>query len=77
VAASVTAIVLAVVACQVFGSGSGGSGLGPGIPVGAFFVSATKGSDSNPGTESRPWRTLDKAIATARSGDTVVLEPGT
>ena len=46
------------------------------LPAGARFVSPS-GSDSNPGTESAPWRTLAKAISAARPGDTVVFRTGT
>jgi len=47
------------------------------IPADALYVSASSGNDANPGTQSAPWRTLAKAVATASAGDTVVLEPGT
>jgi chitodextrinase len=46
------------------------------LPEGARFVSPS-GSDSNPGTQSAPWRTLAKAISAARPGDTVVFRAGT
>jgi parallel beta-helix repeat protein len=36
-----------------------------------------RGSDRGPGTASRPWRTLGRAIRAAGPGDTVVLRPGT
>jgi hypothetical protein len=41
-----------------------------------YFVSPT-GKDSNPGTESKPWRTVHKAATTAVAGDTVIYEDGT
>jgi hypothetical protein len=47
------------------------------IPADARYVSAGTGSDSNPGTQSAPWRTLSKAISGAGPGDVVVLGPGT
>lgn len=47
------------------------------IPATARYVSSNTGSDSNPGTEGAPWRTIEKAISSARAGDVVVLEPGT
>ena len=34
-------------------------------------------SDSNPGTENRPVRTVAKAVSLAKPGDTVVFAPGT
>ena len=46
------------------------------IPDDARFISPS-GSDSNPGTQSAPWRTLAKAISAARPGDTVVVREGT
>jgi Right handed beta helix region/Protein of unknown function (DUF1565)/RTX calcium-binding nonapeptide repeat (4 copies) len=71
--------------------GSGGSDPGPGpgspngyvpstylgtVPAGAHYLSPD-GSDTNPGTESQPWRTLAKAVASVSPGHTVVLLPGT
>ena len=35
------------------------------------------GSDSNPGTEAQPWRTIQKAANTLVSGDTVYIKTGT
>jgi hypothetical protein len=45
------------------------------IPAGAKFVAAG-GSDSNAGTQAAPWKTLSKALSSARPGDTVVLRSG-
>jgi parallel beta-helix repeat protein len=42
----------------------------------ALFVSTT-GSDANPGTLDRPWRTLQHAVNQAAPGDEVVLRGGT
>lgn len=47
------------------------------VPGNALFVSSTAGSDSNPGTEARPFRTLNKALTKNWSGQTVVLRAGT
>lgn len=46
--------------------------------TGAFVVSgsAANASDSNPGTEALPWKTLAKAAATARAGQTVLVKEG-
>src|SRR5690348_17749263 len=41
----------------------------------SFYVS-TAGSDSNPGTETAPWRTIQHAADTARAGSTVNVEGG-
>ncbi|MFM7736768.1 MAG: right-handed parallel beta-helix repeat-containing protein [Alphaproteobacteria bacterium] len=38
---------------------------------------ALDGDDSNPGTQAQPWRTLDKASATAAPGDVVNVGDGT
>src|SRR5215211_398582 len=40
------------------------------------FVDASNGSDTNPGSETKPLKTLGKALAKARSGDTVKLAGG-
>ena len=45
---------------------------------GTWFVDATGGSDSNPGTSSAPWRTITKALATVPlSGSIIRVRPGT
>lgn len=41
-----------------------------------FYV-ATNGSDSNPGTESQPFRTITNAYSQASAGTTIIVEPGT
>lgn len=41
----------------------------------SFYVS-TSGSDSNPGTETSPWRTVQHAANTARAGSTVNVRGG-
>jgi hypothetical protein len=40
-----------------------------------YYVSTT-GSDSNPGTQSQPWKTIQKAANTLASGDTVTVLAG-
>ncbi len=42
---------------------------------GAYFVSPT-GSDANPGTLDRPWKTISKAAATVGAGKTVYVRAG-
>ena len=42
----------------------------------ATYYVATDGDDSNPGTESQPWRTIQKAAATLVADDTVYIKPG-
>src|SRR5438445_1442069 len=41
----------------------------------SFYVSTT-GSDSNPGTQTAPWRTVQHAADTARAGSTVNVRGG-
>src|SRR6478752_7916484 len=41
----------------------------------SFYVSTT-GNDSNPGTETAPWRTIQHAADTARAGSTVNVRGG-
>jgi len=41
-----------------------------------FYVSPN-GSDSNPGTEDKPWKTLKKAANTMQAGSTAIFEDGT
>ena len=44
-------------------------------PRGAIWVS-TAGSDSNPGSSSAPFLTIQKGTDTARPGDTVIVRDG-
>jgi parallel beta-helix repeat protein len=46
------------------------------IPPDAYFVSTT-GSDANSGTETRPFRTITKAVQEAPPGATIVIFGGT
>jgi hypothetical protein len=41
----------------------------------AYYV-APDGSDSNPGTEAKPWRTIQKAADTLSAGETVIVKSG-
>ena len=49
--------------------------LGQGLTAATFYV-ATDGSDSNPGSDSAPFRTLQRAANAAFAGDTVVVRDG-
>lgn len=42
----------------------------------ATYYVATSGNDSNPGTESQPWKTIQKAANTMVAGDTVYVKGG-
>jgi len=45
------------------------------LPGKLYFV-ATNGSDSNPGTVDRPWKTIQKAADTLKAGETVQVRGG-
>ena len=48
------------------------------MPVfGTTHYVATSGNDANPGTESDPWQTIQKAADTLVAGDTVYIRAGT
>jgi hypothetical protein len=46
-------------------------------PQATVYYVATTGSDANPGTLTRPWRTVQKAADTLQAGDTVYIHAGT
>jgi len=51
-----------------------------GCPQGDFYYLDNQdslASDSNPGTENMPWKTLKKATETVTSGDVVIVKEGT
>ena len=41
-----------------------------------YYVSASLGNDSNPGSQTQPWQTLKKASLTVVAGDTVIVGSG-
>jgi len=45
-------------------------------PTGNAFYVSTTGSDSNPGTQSSPWKTIQHAANTVQAGDTVYVRAG-
>ena len=49
-----------------------------GVPgaLGVDYFVATTGSDDNPGTETLPWRTVQKAADTMVAGDSVFIRAG-
>lgn len=49
----------------------------PPVPTGAVYHVSPSGSDSAPGTSAAPWRTIAKANATLRAGQTVLIHAGT
>ncbi len=58
------------------------SDLGSALPArmpestGAIFYVSTSGSDSNPGTQAQPWRTVTKAANTLTSGQKALVAAG-
>lgn len=48
-----------------------------GAALGTTYYVATNGSDSNPGSQSQPWLTLQHAVQTIAAGDTIIVLPGT
>lgn len=42
-----------------------------------YYVDAINGSNANPGTEARPWQTIQKAHGTLLPGQTVLVRAGT
>lgn len=47
------------------------------LPSGPTFYVDPEGDDENPGSESAPWRTIEKANQTLVAGDTVIVRSGT
>lgn len=45
-------------------------------PLATEYYIAPNGDDDNPGTESSPWRSIAKANATLKAGDTVFIKGG-
>jgi pectate lyase len=68
---------MSVYAAQAFKTVSVAEGLGAGAAAQAdtYYVS-TKGSDENPGSEAKPWRTVQKSANRARAGDTILVHGG-
>lgn len=46
--------------------------------AGTYYVDQnnSRASDSNPGSETLPWKTLKKACAVASAGDSIIVKPG-
>lgn len=59
------------------GAGTGGTGgTGGSSGVSQWYVDAQNGSDSSPGTQALPFKTLNRAATAALAGDTVNLLDG-
>ena len=50
---------------------------GNAVAASAIYYVTPDGDDANPGTESQPWRTIQKAADTLVAGDTVYIRAGT
>jgi hypothetical protein len=65
------------------GGGSGSGTVGGALPAllpastGTTFYVSTSGSDSNPGTQAQPWRTITKALKTLNPGQRALVRAGT
>ncbi|MDF2721796.1 MAG: uncharacterized protein K0Q59_1471 [Paenibacillus sp.] len=49
---------------------------GPSTVPGATYYVSPNGSDMNPGTEDKPWKTMARAAQLAQRGNTVIFEDG-
>ena len=47
------------------------------IHSGIIYYVSTTGNDSNPGNQSKPWKTIQKAANTMVAGNTVIIQNGT
>lgn len=52
-------------------------GTGSARAAGSLYYVSTSGSDSNPGTIDRPWRTIAHGLVALRAGDTLDVRGGT
>ncbi|WP_158606851.1 right-handed parallel beta-helix repeat-containing protein [Paenibacillus ginsengarvi] len=55
---------------------AGSGDLGTSTETGATYYVSPTGSDMNPGTEDKPWRTMARAAQLAQRGNTVIFEDG-
>ena len=53
------------------------SGILPAYAASNVYYVAKNGSNSNPGTESQPWLTIQNAVNKVAAGDTIYVESGT
>src|SRR5215217_7462682 len=51
--------------------------LSPRVATAATYYVATTGSDANPGSQSQPFRTIDKGVSMLHAGDTLYIRGGT
>lgn len=72
----VSFIVLALVAAGVFDVPYAAADTVAKVNATTYYVSPS-GNDSNPGSASQPFQTIQQGIASAGPGDTIVVRPGT
>ncbi len=53
------------------------TGADPSLPLGHTYYVAPQGSDDGPGTQERPFHTIDHALLSAGDGDKVLVRGGT
>src|SRR5205814_10179098 len=46
-------------------------------PATSYYVDSASGNDTNSGTQSSPWKTIQKAMNSATAGSTVNIKAGT
>jgi parallel beta-helix repeat protein len=51
--------------------------LSPRVATAATYYVATTGSNTNPGSQSQPFRTIDQGVSVLRAGDTLYIRQGT
>src|SRR5262245_1054959 len=54
-----------------------GGVLSPCIATATTYYVATTGSDANPGSQSQPFRTIDRGVSALQAGDTLYIRGGT
>lgn len=69
---SLSLFMILLLFCAIFSSGCSSA-----TAKGNVYYVAKNGSDGNPGTEGRPWQTIQKAAASLHPGDTVYIRGGT
>src|SRR5262247_3482432 len=48
-----------------------------GAKAATYYLNPAKGNDSAPGTQARPWKTLNKVASSTGPGDVVNIQAGT
>ena len=69
--------VLAVFVLMVSGCSEDDNVTGPERPHYDYYVDASSGEDTNPGSASEPWKTITHAVGTAATDVKIRVLPGT